>query len=310
MMGEQESSVPYRSARRKLLLPVLGLLTVLLAVAAGTFISMRATPASGETSAALNEIAAFGNPVSSCTGRFRLEWAPVDMAGVSLEQQTVLEERVVEGSWVMDGARFREDTTTVYADTGRTERLSVAFDGSRTAILWEDGTLDHLQDVEMVADHAQFGLWLGVAHHYQPEARRLTHSIPLEGDQPTIGATETVAQTDCLRIDANQSAGGSWYTWWVAPQYGHMVMRVDSVSPVSPADPEHPQSLRHREEVLEVTDFGNGIFLPTVVERVASRLNPDGSVDKVYFHQTFTAADVTVNEPVDPGAFELESHTP
>jgi len=232
------------------------------------------------------------------------------MAGVSLEQQTVLEERVVEGSWVMDGARFREDTTTVYADTGCTERLSVAFDGSRTAILWEDGTLDHLQDVEMVADHAQFGLWLGIAHHYQPEARRLTHSIPLEGDQPTIGATETVAQTDCLRIEANQSAGGSWYTWWVAPQYGHMVMRVDSVSPVSPVDPEHPQSVRHRGEVLEVTDFGNGIFLPTVVERVASRLNPDGSVDKVYFHQTFTAADVTVNEPVDPGAFELESHTP
>jgi len=260
--------------------------------------------ASAECRELMASVASFGTGITSSAGSFRLETSPVDMEGLPPEQSVL--PRSVVGTWVMSGVKFREEILVSYPTLGHSENIVLIYDGLSAAIVAPDARPS--QTLTAVAQETQFDRWLGISHLYMPGSQLLR--LPAEEHDPVIAGTDFVGDVECIRIDALQPYGGLYLSWWVAPQYGYMVMRRDSVHPGPCTDVAADQAVRVRTEVSEFVSFDDGIYLPTGVEMVCARTNSDGSVGRVYYRTTFTAENVTVNQPIDPSRFDVSHVLP
>jgi hypothetical protein len=117
---------------------------------------------------------------------------------------------------------------------------------------------------------------------------------------------ERIAGINCVKLVARKAPGGGEIIWWIAPEYGYLVLPTDEVKYFKPAKGLRAnQHVVIRKRVSGLKRFGDGLYLPTKAEQVTAWVNPDGSVTRLLARWRFTLTDIAVNGPVDAGLFGL-----
>ena len=279
----------------------------------------------------LERCASLGTEIVSCTGRFRVDAEDQRRGDRHLMPQTVA------GSWAVSGNRFREESVVTFPALGESEQADLAaqmerarstkeawqvrphgsqrqfvvFDGSTGSVreYEADGNLMLNQPlvgkdaVQQATAACRFTAWLGIPALGQ--FRLLVSPIPTKHDAPEIAGRELVLGTDCIKLIGRNPRWHWWYTWWIAPRYGYLVLREDMISYPPRASADADKIVLRRTRVKKVQSFEQGIHLPVAVERVTAKVNQDGSIARVYRREHFTATEITVNEPLPEELFKL-----
>ena len=272
----------------------------------------------------LRACASFGGSITTCSGEFKVEVEDDRRGGRIMMPQGLT------GTWAVSRERFQEESVAVYPGLSQeelakleaemerasqvraptTRRRVVSFDGSRGIIQeYADGELGLNQPLNggeagpTALGACDFADWLGLPAVSGIE--RPSPPMPTSEDEPRIAGRESIAGVECIKILGGRPRGGWSYMWWTAPEYGYLVMRVDMVRYPPRDSVDAGQLVVMRRRVEEVQAFGKDVWLPTKVEKVTAKVRPDGSLVRVFRRERFTTANMSVNEPVDEGLWEM-----
>jgi hypothetical protein len=153
--------------------------------------------------------------------------------------------------------------------------------------------------------------WMGLVPKGQNPSRQ-SLPFPTREDDPEVLGTESIAGVECLKLRGRNPRSPWQVTWWVAPRYNYLTMRIDETKEI--AGSAAGQYLLLRRRVTEVKSFPGGMYLPVRTERIAANVTVAGSVPRVNLRWHFTASGVRVNVPIkeaalsapDPASIGLE----
>ncbi|MBN1460276.1 MAG: hypothetical protein JXA57_12130 [Armatimonadetes bacterium] len=154
------------------------------------------------------------------------------------------------------------------------------------------------------AGMTEFWKWTGIGPSTSPF--RPTKMLPRAEFAPSVLGEEPVAGVKCVKVRSRHPRLGGEVVWWLAPEYGYLVLRRDEISYYPPGSGLDPgQYVLVRSRVKDVKQCAPGVYVPTHVERTVAWISADGSVERVPRRFVFTADQLQVNCRVQADAFDL-----
>jgi hypothetical protein len=305
--------------------------SLVLGVLAGTVTARTSPPAAARESKAtleaLVDAAAVGwTGLRTCQGSFRIDR---DDHRAATAQHGFAS---LSGSWKLSGNRLREEAAVTYSQGMATARAvggpgpggRAAATSGRKLVIY-DGTrgvfseyiagqaepvmkhrLDGLSGIGGVAVFADILQWLppnrlsgGLAQLEAP---------PSPADDPALAGREVVSGVTTVKIVGRKPrrvGDPRWMTWWIAPQYGGLVMRRDVVIRGPRPGMDRGEYWVQRRVVKRVKALGQGVYAPVEIEQSETKIGSNGAVTRVYERVRFVITAIEANRPLPSNAFTV-----
>jgi hypothetical protein len=312
-------------------LPAVVCVVVLLGVGAG-MAHARTSPAAANreskaTLEALVKAAAVGwTGLRTCQGSFRI--ARDDHRAASVQHGFAS----LSGSWKLSGNRLREEAAVRYSQAMATARAVggggagrppaptsgrklVIYDGTRGVFNeYISGQaepvmkhrLDGLSGIGGVAVFADILQWLP-PNRLSGGLGRL-EAPPSPADDLALVGHEVVSGVATIKIvgrKPRRSGESRWMTWWIAPQYGGLVMRRDVVIRGPRPGMDRGEYWVQRRVVKRVKALGQGVYAPVEIEQSETKIASNGAVTRVYERVRFVITAIEADRPIPNGVFKV-----